>query len=122
MFVIPILEIGLAMISIWWAIVLFSLPGLFNSLPELYSGINNFSDPYQWGFLFFFVAIAIITGIAFRNNKLRKVGLFSASIVLALISAGLFLGDYGLTTGSGTYAVLSFMALWGVREVGKRNG
>jgi succinate-acetate transporter protein len=122
MFVIPILEIGLSFISIWWAIVLFLSPRLFDNLPQLYRGFATFSEPYHWGILFLIVAFMNMIGIVFRNHKLRKISLFLTSILFALLSAGFFMGDSVINTGAGVYAVVSFMALWGVREVSGRNG
>jgi hypothetical protein len=121
MFRVPAIEVSLSLISFWWAYVLFSSPFLFDNLPELFLFFGEISQEVHWGILFLISAFVKILGVLVKNRKLRKVGLGISFVLYALISAGFFLAA-GVHTGAGTYAVISFMALWGIREVDVRNG
>lgn len=120
--VVPILEIGLGLITIWWAIVLCLSPNLFEKLPMTYAALDSFSNPIHWGLLFLLIGIFNISGLLFSKPKLRKIGLFGTATMFALVSAGLFLSSISLNTGAGVYGVLSFMALWEAREDNGNHG
>jgi magnesium-transporting ATPase (P-type) len=121
MFRVPAIEVTLSLISCWWAIVLFNSPNMFNNLPDLYLFFGEISQETHWGIIFSIAALLKIFGIVLKRNKLRKIGLGFSFVLYGLISAGFFLAT-DIHTGSGTYAALSFMALWGIREVEVRNG
>lgn len=121
MFIIPIVEVVLSLISLWWGVVLFNSSGLFNELPEIYRFFGEVAQERVWAFVFLFAALVKIVGIIVRNSKLRKFGLFMSAVIYGIISSGYYLGLGFYSIGFGVFGLLSFMALWGIREVGKRN-
>lgn len=121
MFIIPIVEVVLSLISLWWGIVLFNSPGMFNELPEIYRFFGEIAQEYIWAFVFLFAASVKILGIIIRNAKLRKFGLFMSAVIYGIISSGYYLGLGFYSIGFGVFGMLSFMALWGIREVGTRD-
>ncbi|MCM3598728.1 hypothetical protein M4D55_23495 [Metabacillus idriensis] len=122
MFIIPIVEVVLSLISSWWAIVLFNSPHMFNNLPAIYRFFGDIGQEYLWGCVFLFAALVKILGIIFRKTMLRKFGLFMSAVIYGIISAGYYLGLGFYSIGFGVFFLISFMALWGIREVGTRNG
>lgn len=121
MFIIPIVEVVLSLISLWWGVVLFNNPNLFNDLPEVYRFFGRVTTEYNWGFVFLFSAFVKIIGIILRNAKLRKFGLLMSAIIYGIISSGYYLGSGFYSIGFGVFGLISFMALWGIREVKTRN-
>lgn len=119
---IPIIEIILSMISAWWAMVLFNSPTMFSKLPKTYEFFSAFADEYQWAILFSTGAIVKILGIILQIKWLRKIGLLLSAFIYAMIAAGYYLGTGWFNIGFGTFAAISIMALWGMREVHMRNG
>lgn len=122
MFIIPIVEVVLSLISLWWAIVLFNNPDMFNDLPAIYRFFGDIGQEHIWACVFLFAALVKIFGIIFRKAKLRKFGLFMSAVIYGIISAGYYLGTGFFSIGFGVFFLMSFMALWGIREVGTRNG
>ena len=121
MFIIPIVEVVLSLISLWWGVVLFNSPNLFDDLPEVYRFFGEVAPEYIWAFVFLFSAFVKILGIIIRNAKLRKFGLFMSAVIYGIISSGYYLGLGFYSIGFGVFGLISFMALWGIREVGSRN-
>lgn len=119
---IPIIEVILSFISTWWAIVLFNQPDLFEKLPKTYYFFSSIAPEYQWALLFLTAALVKVFGILLKNETLRKIGLFMSAIIYGLIAAAYYLGVGWFNVGFGTFAAMSIMAFWGIREVKIRNG
>lgn len=122
MFFIPIVEVVISLISLWWGIVLFNSPDMFKELPSIYRFFGEVGQEYMWASVFFFAAFVKILGIILKNTKLRKAGLFMSAVIYGIISSGYYLGLGFFSIGFGVFFLISFMALWGIREVGTRNG
>ena len=119
---VPIIEIILSLISTWWAIVFFNSPDIFTLRPKTYEGFAEIAPEYVWMATFIVAATIKIIGIFAKLNFLRKFGLTLSAIIYAFI-AYCYLASLGfLNTGFGTFASLSLMALWGIREVERTNG
>ena len=119
---IPIIEIILSLISTWWAIVFFNSPDIFTLRPQTYTGFEDIAPEYVWMSTFIVAATIKIIGIFAKVNILRKFGLALSTIIYAFIAYCYFDSLGFLSTGFGTYASLSLMALWGIREVERTNG
>ena len=119
---VPIIEIILSLISTWWAIVFLISPNIFTLRPDTYIGFENIAPEYIWMGTFMIAASIKVIGIFAKINFLRKLGLTMSTIIYALIAYCYFESLGVLTTGFGTYASLSLMALWGIREVERTNG
>jgi hypothetical protein len=122
MFRIPIVEIALSLLSFWWAFVLFKTPDMFDHLPELYEIFGHISTEIHWAIVFIIAAFLKIIGVFIGHRIFRKIGLIFSFILYGLISAGFFLSMGMPNINAGTYAIISLMAIWGVREVDYRNG
>lgn len=121
MFIIPIVEVVLSLISLWWGIVLINSPNMFDELPDIYRFFGEIGMEYHWACVFFVAAAVKILGIFMRNQRLRKIGLFMSAVIYGIISSGYYLGLGFYSIGFGVFFFLSFMALWGIREVGTRD-
>lgn len=119
---IPIIEVILSIISTWWAVVLFNQPDQFERLPTTYQFFSSVANEWQWGIVFIVAASVKIFGILLKNELLRKIGLFMSAMIYGLIAAAYYLGSGWFSIGFGTFAALSIMAFWGIREVRIRNG
>lgn len=119
---IPIIEVILSIISTWWAVVLFNQPDQFERLPTTYQFFSSVANEWQWGIVFLVAASVKIFGILLKNELLRKIGLFMSAMIYGLIAAAYYLGSGWFSIGFGTFAALSIMAFWGIREVRIRNG
>lgn len=119
---IPIIEVGFSILSACLALVLFSKPDMFDRLPATYEFFKALAPEYLWGIFFVVAALTKILGLLTRKRIIRKTGLIGSVIVYGLISASYFLGTGWFSIGFFTYSVLSFMALFAVREVDVRNG
>lgn len=119
---VPIIEIILSLISTWWAIVFINIPEIFTLRPKTYAGFADIAPEYIWSIVFIVAASIKIIGIFAKLNFLRKFGLTMSTIIYAFI-AYCYIDSLGfLNTGFGTFAALSLMALWGIREVERTNG
>jgi len=119
---IPIIEVILSIISAWWAVVLFNQQDLFEKLPTTYEFFSSVANEWQWGIVFLVAASVKIFGILLKSEALRKIGLTMSAIIYGLIAAAYYLGSGWFSVGFGTFAALSIMAFWGIREVRIRNG
>jgi hypothetical protein len=119
---IPIIEVILSIVSAWWAIVLFNSPDLFERMPTTYSFFSSIANEIQWAVLFFTAALVKIFGILLKRELIRKIGLFMSAVIYGLIAAAYFIGTGWFSIGFGTFAAISVMAFWGIREVKMRNG
>ena len=119
---VPIIEIILSLISTWWAIVFINSPDIFTLRPNTYAGFANIAPEHIWSIVFIIAAAVKIIGIFAKLNFLRKFGLTMSTIIYALIAYCYFESLGFLSTGFGTFAALSLMALWGIREVERTNG
>ena len=119
---VPIIEIILSLISTWWAIVFINSPDIFELRPNTFAGFEDIAPEYMWSIVFIVAASVKIIGIFAKLNFLRKFGLTMSTIIYALIAYCYFDSLGFLSTGFGTFAALSLMALWGIREVERTNG
>ena len=119
---VPIIEIILSLISTWWAIVFINSPDIFELRPNTFAGFADIAPEYMWSIVFIVAAAVKIIGIFAKLNFLRKFGLTLSTIIYALIAYCYFDSLGFLSTGFGTFAALSLMALWGIREVERTNG
>ena len=118
---VPIIEIILSLISTWWAIVFFNSPNIFTLRPKTYEGFAEIAPEYVWMTTFIVAAAIKIIGIFAKLNFLRKFGLTMSTIIYSFIAYCYFDSLGFLNTGFGTFAALSLMALWGIREVERTN-
>lgn len=102
--------------------VLFNQPDQFERLPTTYQFFSSVANEWQWGIVFIVAASVKIFGILLKNELLRKIGLFMSAMIYGLIAAAYYLGSGWFSIGFGTFAALSIMAFWGIREVRIRNG
>ena len=119
---IPIIEVGFSILSALLALVLFSRPDMFDRLPTTYEFFKALAPEYVWGVFFLVAAITKILGLITRKGIIRKTGLIGSVLIYGLISASYFLGSGWFNIGFFTYSVLSFMALFAIREVDFING
>lgn len=112
---IPIIEGFLSLVSVWWAIVIFNHDDFFR-VPKVYEGLAVLGK-YGWGSIFLLAAFLKILGILTEKIWLRKIGLTFSMFLYGLIASGYILVGDAMDTGTGTYFALSFLALYGVREV-----
>lgn len=119
---IHLIEIGFSILSTCLAIVLIGSPNMFDRLPDTYEFFKAFASEQVWAYLFLTAAATKLLGIFTKNHKIRKVGLLGSTLIYGLIASAYFLGAGWFSIGFFTYAVLSFMALFAVREVGLING
>ena len=119
---VPIIEIILSLISAWWAIVFINMPDIFTLRPKTYAGFADIAPEYIWSSVFIVAAAVKIIGIFAKLNFLRKFGLTMSTVIYSLIAYCYFDSLGFLNTGFGTFAALSLMAIWGIREVERTNG
>lgn len=119
---IPIIEVGFSILSACLALVLFSRPDMFDRLPATYEFFKVFAPEYVWGLFFVAASLTKLLGLLTRKSAIRKTGLVGSVIIYGLIAAAYFLGAGWFSIGFFTYSVLSFMALFSVREVDLLNG
>lgn len=119
---IPVVEVGLSILSLCLAFVFFGSPQMFDRLPATYEFFKALAPEWMWA-VFFLVAAALkLLGIATKKRKIRKAGLIGSTIIYGLIAAAYYLGTGLFSIGFFTYAVLAFIALFSVREVDFLNG
>lgn len=114
---VPIVEVFLSFVSIWWAVVLFTNKDLLtNRLPDYMQPLSSLQE-IGWGFIFLAAAIVKFTGLITLQVWVRRVGLGMSMTIYSLICAGYILSDRLLHTGTGVYFLLTVLAWWGFREV-----
>ncbi|MGV7002542.1 hypothetical protein ACWA2C_28295 [Priestia megaterium] len=118
---IPIIELFLSIISLWWAFICFTNNHLFDNLPDLYVIFAEVSQETGWGFVFVTAAAIKIFGILLQKKWMRKLGLTMSAFLYGIISAGFILSGHVLVHSTGTYFALSVLAIWGIREVVERD-
>lgn len=114
---IPIIELFLSIISLWWAFICFSNPHLFDHIPQMLNVFAKVSQEVGWGFVFISAALIKILGILLQKYWIRRVGLLLSALLYGLITAGLILSKEPLTHSTGTYFAMTVLAMWGAREV-----
>lgn len=119
---IPVIEVGLSILSTCLAMVLYSTPQMFDRLPQTYEFFKAFAPEYVWATIFLLAAVTKLLGLATKRRKIRKIGLVGSTFIYGLIASAYFLGSGWFNIGFFTYAVLAFMALFAVREVDLYNG
>lgn len=118
---IPIIELFLSIISLWWACICFGNPHLFDNLPEFYVVFAKVSQEVGWGCVFVAAAAIKVLGILLQKSWMRKLGLTMSAFLYGLISAGFILSGHFLVHSTGTYFALSVLAIWGIREVNEND-
>lgn len=113
----PIIEIQLSMISLFWAFILFQSQGYFEKAPNVYRVFDKIGPEWLWGIFFLTGALLKITGIAVRNLKLRKIGLFFSVGLYSCVSAGYILGGGFLSLGFFLHITFIFVAIFALKEV-----
>lgn len=116
-----IIEFILSTISSWWAVVLFSVPHMFDRQPDTYAYFSKIASERQWAIVFLLAALVKIVGMFIKNASLRRIGLIMSAMIYFFIAFNYLLGISWLTIGSGTFFALGIMAIWGIREVGRPN-
>lgn len=114
---IPIIEVGFSILSTCLAITLFGSSNMFDRLPKTYEFFKAFAPENAWAVIFLLAAITKLLGLATRKRIIRKIGLIASTGIYGLIASAYFLGSGWFSIGFFTFAVLSFMALFAVREV-----
>ena len=115
---IPIYEAGLSIVSIWWAIVLFTNDRLFDQIPGYFRVFKKIIvNESGWAIFFLSAALVKIIGIVLENRTIRLIGLYMSVFLYAVISAGYILSKEPLQPGTGIHFVLMVFALWAIREV-----
>lgn len=114
---IPIIEMCLSIVSLWWAFVLFNNNQLFDNLFILFKPFAVVMDEQGWAFVFIVSATTKIFGIMFNRYRLRELGLTLSMVLYGVITSGFILSHEPLSTGTGTYFALCLLALQGLREV-----
>lgn len=114
---IPINELCLSIVSLWWAFVLANNDNMFDNIPVLFRSFEKIMNEDGWAFVFIVAAAAKVLGILFNRFWLRKWGLVMSMSLYGLISAGFILSKEPMSTGTGTYFALCVLAAWALREV-----
>lgn len=114
---IPIIELGLSLVSLWWAVFLWANDDVFLGIPDLFIVFAQIAPEKGWACIFTAAALIKILGILYQRWKLRRLGLTLSFFLYGVISAGFILSDEPLSHGTGTYFVLCIFALYGLREV-----
>lgn len=114
---VPVIEVGFSILSTCLAIIMFGSDDLFNKLPKTYEFFKAFAPENVWGAIFLWAALTKLLGLATKKRSIRKVGLIASTVIYGLIASVYFLGAGWFSIGFFTFAVLSFMALFAVREV-----
>lgn len=118
---IPIIELFLSIISLWWAFICFTNDHLFDNLPDLYVIFAEVSQEKGWGCIFVTAAAIKIFGVLLQKKWMRKLGLTMSAFLYGIISSGFILSGHVLVHSTGTYFALSVLAIWGIREVMERD-
>lgn len=119
---IPVIEVGFSILSTCLAMVLYASPQMFDRLPKTYEFFKAFAPEYAWATIFLIAALTKLLGLATKKKLVRKLGLTGSTLIYGLIASAYFLGSGWFSIGFFTYAVLSFMALFAMREVDICNG
>lgn len=119
---IPVIEFGFSILSMCLALILYSKPDMFDRLPNTYEFFKALAPEYVWATIFLLAAVTKLLGLATKKRNIRKIGLVGSTLIYGLIASAYFLGSGWFNIGFFTYAVLSFMALFAVREVDLHNG
>lgn len=114
----PVIEFSLSLMSLWWAFVFFNRPDILNDVPLFFESIAENTTPSFWGGVFVAGSLAKIIGYIAEKRMLRLAGLYFSTVFYASISAGYFLGAGGQSIGFGIFAIISYMALSAIKEVG----
>ncbi|KAA0956623.1 hypothetical protein FQ085_11555 [Planococcus sp. ANT_H30] len=118
----PLIEVGFSILSMCLAFVFFGSPDLFDRLPGTYEFFKAIGPESVWATIFLLAAFTKLLGLATKQIRVRKAGLLGSTIIYGLIASAYFLGSGWFNIGFFTYAVLAFLALFAVREVGLKNG
>lgn len=114
---IPIIEAGLSLVSIWWAIIMFTNDNLFDNVPSLFTFFVKISQEKGWGLFFLCAAFIKLLGLVLEHRKLRIIGLYMSAFIYSLISAGYILSQNPMQPGTGIHFVLMIFAFYAIREV-----
>jgi hypothetical protein len=116
---IPIIEMFLSIVSIWWAIILFLSFGMLNNVPKQLKPFAKLGE-MGWGYVFVATTLILILGVILNNRMLRKFGLLLCFFLYGMITAGFILSD-PIRTATGTYFAICLLSIYGLREVGETN-
>lgn len=114
---IPIIELGLSIVSLWWAVFLWFNDDVFKNIPDLFIVFARVAPEKGWACIFVTAALIKILGILYQKWKLRRLGLTMSFFLYGLISAAFILSEEPLSHGTGTHFVLCIFALYALREV-----
>ncbi|MED4116609.1 hypothetical protein P4661_27615 [Priestia megaterium] len=114
---IPIIDMFLSIVSLWWAFICFANNKLFDTFPGLFRIFSQIADEKTWGFVFVSAAFIKIVGVAIQKKWVRKLGLTLSMLLYGIISSSFFLSESPLSISAGTYFAMTVLALWGIREV-----
>lgn len=114
---IPIAEVFLSGVSVWWAIVLFANANMLNNRLPSYMSEFSVVQEYIWACVFLTGAGVKIIGLITLSLPARKIGLIISMILYSIITTGYILSDQLFHTGTGVYFLLTVLAWWGFREV-----
>lgn len=117
---IPIVEVYLSCVSIWWAVCLFGNKHTILNVPKLLSPFAEFGQS-AWASVFLVGAFLKVYGILTEVMWLRKLGLIFSFVLYGLITAGYILSGHLLNPGTGIYFMMTVLALLSNRMVGERN-
>jgi hypothetical protein len=115
---IPIIELFLVIVTVWWSIILFNNITMLDNTPYLLKGL---AEPGElvWGVIFVLTTVILLLGVVLESFALRKLGLFLCFFLYGLITAGYILAD-PFRTATGTYFAICLLSIYGTREVGDR--
>lgn len=117
-----IIEAGLSLVSIWWAVFLWTNDEVFEKLPRLFTTFEKVAPEKYWSFVFLAAALIKIIGILNHSFFFRRIGLTMSFVLYGVITAGFILSKEPLSHGTGTHFVLCIFALYALREVKKDAG
>jgi hypothetical protein len=113
---VPVIDLFLSLISIWWAINLYNNQDMLNDVPRKFETLAQFQET-GWALVFTTAATIKVLGIILEKGILRTIGLYFSAFLYAMICAGYILSPAAFSTATGVYFSLSVLAIWGIREV-----
>jgi hypothetical protein len=113
---VPIIDLFLSLISVWWAIILFNNEDMLNHVPRKFETLAQIQET-GWALVFTTAAFIKVLGIILEQKALRRIGLYFSAFLYGMICAGYILSPAAFSTSTGVYFALSVLAIWGIREV-----
>lgn len=103
-----VVEAFLMLLSFWWAFILL-LPTDTFALSQTYQPMLLIMGEVWWGMYFGFLGCVLLYGLKYKEKKWVMVGLMISTVTWLFVGSLMLVGSL-MTTGTGTYLLVSLLS------------